>query len=239
MDKRNKIILVAIIILTIIVISICIYSVMNNNHINKSDANKFRTEYMELNDKINETTGETYPLVNISADNTVKYISTKEAVKMLKEKTGLIYFGYKTCPWCRSLVSTLTEVATEKDEKLYYVDIEDIRSSFTITDGKLSKNKNGTNDYYDILKYLDKYLDNYYLEDENGNKFDTNEKRLYAPTVVAVNRGNIIGIHVGTVTSQKSGYDKLNEEQIKELRKSIEDLINKKNDFVCEKEKNC
>lgn len=239
MEKRNKIILGAIIILTIIVISICIYSIINNNHINKSDANKFRTEYMELNDKINETNGETYPIVNISADNTVKYIKPKEAVKMLKEGSGIIYFGYNTCPWCRSLVSTLTEVANERNEKIYYVDIKDIRSTFIIDNGKLTKNKKGTKDYYNILDELDDYLEEYFLEDEVGNKYDTEEKRLYAPTIIAVSGGNVTSVHIGTVPSQKSGYDKLNEDEIKELENIITDLIAKKNEVVCMKENNC
>lgn len=239
MEKRNKIILIAIIILTISVISICIYSIINNNHINKSDANKFRTEYMELNDKINETNGEAYPIVNIPANNTVKYIKPKEAVKMLKEDSGIIYFGYNTCPWCRSLVSTLTEVASEKNEKIYYVDIKDIRSTFIIENGKLTKNKKGTKDYYNILKELDDYLEEYFLEDDDGNKYDTKEKRLYAPTLVAVSGGNVTGVHIGTVTSQKSGYDKLTESEIKELRNIITDLISKKNEVVCTKDSNC
>ena len=118
MEKRNKIILIAIIILTIIVLCVCVYSIINNNHVNKSDANKFRTEYMELNDKTNEATGDAYPIVNISVNNTVKYISSKEAVKILKEKSGIIYFGFKTCPWCRSLVSILTDVAIEERKNI-------------------------------------------------------------------------------------------------------------------------
>ncbi len=229
MDKRNKIILIVVLLLTSIVIAICIYSIINNNHVNNSDANKFRTEYMELNDKINEAVGKTYPLVTISADNTVRYISPKKAVKMLKSDTGIIYFGFSNCPWCRSLVSILTDVAIEKKEKIYYVDISDIRSSFIIEDGKLSKNKNGTKEYYNILEELDEYLDDYYLEDEVGNKYDTEEKRLYAPTLVAVKKGKITGIHFGTVPSQKSGYDKLTSDETEELKEDITKLINKNN----------
>ena len=229
MEKRNKIILSVVIILTIVVIMICIYSIINNNHLNNSDANKFRTEYMELNDQVNESTGEAYPLVNISVDNTVKYITPKEAIKILKEKSGIIYFGFKTCPWCRSLVSILTDVAINKKEKIYYVDVADIRSSFTIDNGKLIKNKEGTEEYYSILEELDEYLDEYFLEDESGNKYDTEEKKLYAPTLVAVNKGNIKGIHVGTVSSQKSGYNKLSDKEKAELQDIIEKLIDKKN----------
>ena len=188
---------------------------------------------MELNDKINEDNGKSYPIVNISADNTVKYIKPKEVVNVLKKGSGIIYFGYNTCPWCRSLVSTLTEVAKEKKEKIYYVDIKDIRSTFTIDNGKSTK------DYYNILDELDNYLEEYFLEDEDGNKYDTKEKRLYAPTIVAVSRGNITSVHIGTVSSQKSGYDKLTEEEIKELENIITDLITKKNEVVCTKENNC
>ena len=229
MEKRNKIILVAIIALTILVLIVCIYSIFNNNHVNESDANKFRTEYMELNDKINESSGEAYPIVNISVDNTVKYLSPKKAVEMLQKGSGIIYFGYNSCPWCRSLVSILTDAAIDKRETIYYVDISEIRSSFTIENGKLDKNANGSKDYYNILKELDNYLDDYYLEDDSGNKYDTEEKRLYAPTLVAVKKGKVKGIHVGTVTSQKSGYDKLSNEEEEELKKAVEKLIDKKN----------
>lgn len=229
MEKRNKIILVAIITLTILVLIVCIYSIFNNNHVNESDANKFRTEYMELNDKINESSGEAYPIVNISVDNTVKYLSPKKAVEMLQKGSGIIYFGYNSCPWCRSLVSILTDAAIDKRETIYYVDISEIRSSFTIENGKLDKNANGSKDYYNILKELDNYLDDYYLEDDSGNKYDTEEKRLYAPTLVAVKKGKVKGIHVGTVTSQKSGYDKLSNEEEEELKKAVEKLIDKKN----------
>ena len=229
MEKRNKIILVAIIALTILVLIVCIYSIFNNNHVNESDANKFRTEYMELNDKINESSGEAYPIVNISVDNTVKYLSPKKAVEMLQKGSGIIYFGYNSCPWCRSLVSILTDAAIDKRETIYYVDISEIRSSFTIENGKLDKNANGSKEYYNILKELDSYLDDYYLEDDSGNKYDTEEKRLYAPTLVAVKKGKVKGIHVGTVTSQKSGYDKLSNEEEEELKKAVEKLIDKKN----------
>lgn len=239
MERRNKLILIVVIILTLIFISIGVYSIHNKKNINNSDANKFRTEYMELNDKINETNGEAYPIVTISENNTIKYITPKEAVKMLKEGSGIIYFGYKTCPWCRSLVSTLTDVASNKKENIYYVDIADIRSSFTLDDGKLSKNKNGTKDYYNILKELDDYLEEYFLEDESGNKYDTEEKRLYAPTLVAVSRGNIIDVHIGTIPSQQNGYDKLTEDEIKELENIITNLIDKKNEILCTKENNC
>lgn len=224
MEKRNKIIIAILIFLTLIVIGLCLFAV-KHNHIKDNDANKFRNEYMELNDKTNEALDKLYPNVVISENNTVKYLSTSAAVEMLKTGTGLIYFGYNSCPWCRTLVTPLVEVGIEKNEPIYYVDIKDIRSNFEINDNKLTVIKKGSDDYYQILKRLDEYLEEFYLEDEEGNRYDTLEKRLYAPTLVAVNNGVITGVHEGTVDTQETGYDKLSSEQTTELKKIIADLI--------------
>ena len=224
MEKRNKIFLILLIILTICVIGICIYFLTNNNHLDLTDATEFRSEYMELNDKINENNGETYPNVSISETNTVKYISESDAVKMLENGTGIIYFGWNSCPWCR--ISTLTKVAEKKKENIYYLNILNIRSSFEVKDDELVNTKKGSKEYYKILELLDSELDNYYIYDNKNKEYDTKEKRLYAPTVVAVKDGKITSIHIGTLDSQKSGYDKLDSEQLKELENIFEDLIN-------------
>ena len=225
MEQRNKIILFAIIFLTIVVVGIGGYAILKNKNLDKSDADKFRIEYMELNDKINENLDLAYPIVNISEKNTIKYLNEKEAINFLKNDTGIIYFGYSTCPWCRSLVTTLTDVASSEKEIIYYLDISKIRSTYTLNDSKLEKTKNGTSSYYEILKILDDNLEEFYLEDEEGNKYDTNEKRIYAPTLVAVKKGKVIAIHTGTVESQQNGYDKLTDDEEKDLAKIIKNLI--------------
>lgn len=228
MENRNKIILGLLIVLTIVVVSICVYFLIDSRNVDLSDSTKFRNEYMELNDKINESNGKAYPNVLISEINTVKYATENEIIELLENGTGVIYFGFSTCPWCRSLISTLTSIAENKSETIYYLDILNIRSSFEIKDGKLDKIKNGTKGYYKILELLDDVLDDFYLVD-NNNRYDTEEKRLYAPTVIAVQKGEITDIHVGTVSSQESGYDKLTNDQITELEDIIRKLIDSKN----------
>ena len=238
MEKKNKIILIAIIILTICVISVCIYGIVNKKDIKENDAVKFQSEYMELNDKVNEVNSKAYVNVTLSEENTIKYVTEAKAAKILEEGTGIIYFGFSTCPWCRSLVTTLAKVAEEKNETVYYLDVLNIRSTFEVEEGKLNKTREGSKGYYKILELLDDKLEEFYLVDEAGNKYDTNEKRLYAPTLVAVEKGKITGFHVGTVESQESGYDKLTEDQITELEKIVKNLINSKNKTdVCTKEK--
>lgn len=236
MDKKNKLILLILVTITFLVVGVCIYSVKNNKEI-ETDAIKFLNEYSEFNGQVNEVNGKNYVNVTISDKNTVKYIKEDKAIELLEKGTGVIYFGFSTCPWCRSLVSTLTEVAQEKNETIYYLDILNIRTTFELTEGKLSKLKEGTKGYYKILELLDEHLEEFYLTDDANNKFDTGEKRLYAPTMVAFNKGKITDIHVGTVESQKSGYDSLNETQIIELENRIEKLIESKNLEICTNEK--
>jgi len=237
MEKKNKIILISIILITIIVIGLCIYSVLKNDK-TESDAIKFQNEYMELNDKIIESTGKAYINVNLKETNTVKYIDETKAVEILEKGTGVIYFGFSTCPWCRNLVPILAEVAENKKETIYYLDVLNIRSSFAVKEGELNKIKDGSKGYYKILELLDKELDDFFLTDEAGNKYDTNEKRLYAPTVVAVNNGEVTGFHVGTVESHESGYNSLEEEQKDELEDILGKLIDSKNETqVCTKGK--
>lgn len=239
MEKKNKIILISIILVTLCVIGICVYGIINNNDIKETDAVKFQSEYMELNDKVNEMNGKAYVNVTLSDENTVKYVNESKAAQILEEGTGVIYFGFSTCPWCRSLVTTLAKVAEAKNETIYYLDVLNIRSTFEVEEGKLNKTREGSKGYYKLLELLDEKLEEFYLVDEAGNKYDTNEKRLYAPTLVAVEKGEITGFHVGTVDSQESGYDKLTDDQIVELEKIVKDLIDSKNKTeVCTKD-NC
>lgn len=238
MEKKNKIILAIIIIITVFVLGGCVYSVIKDKNNELSDAIKFRNEYMELNDKYIESLGVSYPSINISETNTIKYITEKEAVKFLEEGTGIIYFGFSGCPWCRSLIPILTKISEEKNETIYYLDILNIRSTFKVENSKLKKTREGTKEYYQILDILDAELEDFYLEDEEGNKYDTNEKRLYAPTVIAIRNGEVTGIQVSTLKSQKSGFDKLTDDQTKELEGIIKKLINSKTKTeVCTKDK--
>lgn len=236
MDKKNKITLIVLVTLTLLVVAFCTYSVLTKKEV-ETDAIKFFDEYSEHNGKINENNGKNYVNVSISNTNTVKYVTEEKAAELLEKGTGIIYFGFSTCPWCRSLVSTLTSIAEEKNKTIYYLDILDIRSSFELSEGKINKIKDGTKGYYKILDLLDKHLENFNLEDEAGNKFNTGEKRLYAPTLVAFKDGKITDVHVGTVDSQKSGYDNLTATQITELEKRINKLLNSNELEVCTNEK--
>ena len=84
-----------------------------------------------------------------------------------------------------------------------------------------------------MLNLLDDYLDDYILKGEEDVSVKTDEKRLYAPTVIAVSNGEIVGFHTKTVDSQTNPNEPLTEEQEKELEKIYTDLIVKTTENIC------
>lgn len=228
MDRKHKFNVFLLVLLAIIVIITCVYKISNGNLNINNDSSVFRREYMQYNDKINELTGKPYLNVIISENNSIKYVTDNETAKILESGSGLIYFGFATCKESRLLVPSLIDIAEDKNETIYYLDISDISSKYELRDNKISKIKEGSDGYHKILKLLDDKLDNFYLEDELGNKYDIKEKRLTSPTLVKVNKGKIVAFHTGLVSSYNSLSDKLTDKQVKKLQILLENIIDSK-----------
>lgn len=183
-----------------------------------TDTERFKKEYESLNNQINPTNNLTYPKVIIDELTPIKYASTDEALSLLKNGTGIIYFGFASCPWCRTAIPVFfNAVFNSNIDEVLYVDIEQMRSKIVVQNGKAVTEKKGTTEYYQIIKALDKNLDEYTGLDENNQVIDFGEKRLFAPTFVFVIDGKVIGIHVSTVKSQVNAYEALTSEQEQEL----------------------
>ena len=58
--------------------------------------------------------------VSIPSNNKIKYVSNTEILDILDSKTGIIYFGYNTCPWCRNAAPILIEAAKENNIETIY-----------------------------------------------------------------------------------------------------------------------
>lgn len=227
MEKSNKIYLVIIIICSILVVGLCAYAIINHKEIKQTDAIKFKNEYESLNGVVNENNEKEYMKVEVDTENPIIYKSGQEILDVLKNENAIVYFGFSSCPWCRNVVPILLEAAKESNlDKIYYVDILDMRDQYKFS-GSIEPEliKKGTDAYYDILKFLDKKLEKYYVTDDSGNMYDTGVKRLYAPTVVAVKNGKALDLHVSTLDSQKDPYVALNDEQKEELKDIYKDLI--------------
>lgn len=200
------------------------------------DQIEFKNAYESLNGTIRDKDGKTIKTISIKDDNPVDIVTEEEAIDILNNKTGIIYFGFADCPWCRTMVPVLLKTLENMGiENLYYLNIKDIRSTLSLDDkNKVQTDKKGTDGYYKILEALDEFLTPYTLTNSKGKKVDTNEKRLYAPTVVFVKDGKIVGIHEGTVDSQSDPYAELTEQQTEELSNIYLDLIKKVYDVNCD-----
>ena len=236
--KKENIVFIALIFVIVCIAITCGYFAFQEEeveHVELTDAVKIQEEYATYNEQVNENNNRTYPTVNLSDDNPFVYVTEEEAIDTLKNKTALLYFGYAGCPWCRSVLPVLESVAKEKNvSEIKYLDIEDIRSVLELDENnKVVTTREGTANYYKLLDVLDEYLDEYILNGKDGEEVSTGEKRIYAPTVIAVSNGEVTGIHVGSVSTQESGYDTLTDEEKEELKDIYSELIDSMNVGMC------
>ena len=241
MEKSNKIYLGIILACTILVIGLCVYAIATHKEEKLTDAVKFKEEYEKLNEVVNENSEKQYMEISIDEENPIVYKTGQEIIDIMKNEDAIIYFGFASCPWCRNAVPVLLEAAKElKVDKIYYVDILDIRDTYKFSGSiEPEQTKKGTDAYYEILKILDKKLDKFYVTDEAGNMYDTGVKRLYAPTVVAMKDGKPTELHVATVESQKDPKVALTDKQKEELKEIYKELIKSNKDSVCKDDNAC
>lgn len=207
----------------------------------KTDAVKFKEEYESLNGVKSKKTGKINRSVNISKDNVFVYKKASDIVDAINNKeTFAVYFGFSECPWCRSVISTLSEVATDIGiDEIYYVDVSDIRDELEVKNGKVVTKKEGDKSYMELLKLLDNVLDDYTLTDDSDKEISTSEKRIYAPNVVSVVAGKAIKKDTGISDKQTNPYMKLTAKMKKETYnkfKCVLDCIVETNN-TCTKEK--
>lgn len=235
--KKNKNILLIIVItvlLALIIFGIVLFFRKDNdNNKTKSkitDAIKFKEAYENLNNEKTDS-GNTYPKVTLDDDNPFVYASAKKVVETLKSGTGLIYLGFSKCPWCRNTVNVLQYVNAKE---ILYLDITNHRDSYALVDGKLTKTKNGTNEYYEMLNLLDGILQDYEIEN-SGEAIKTGEKRVYVPLVVGVKNGEIVGYHTDTVdlNEDQTPYDLLTKKQQSDLKLIYDEISSRVFGDIC------
>lgn len=227
MSKSNKICFIIIAICTIAVIGICAFEIFNHKSNEKTDSARFKEEYEAYNGLVNENNNKNFLEVEIPKENPIVYKTGKEILDVLKNENAIVYFGFSSCPWCRNVIEPLLSAAEEKKtEKVYYVDIYDMRDTYVFNGNIIpEQTKKGTDAYYDILDFMGKNLEKYYIKDEAGNMYDTGVTRLYAPTVVAVSGGEVKSMHVGTLDEQTDPYEGLKKEEKEKLKNIFIDLI--------------
>ena len=192
--KDKKILAYSILILVLSTLTIVLNLMVNKKEEMTGDGIRFKEEYEALNNSIS---------MYIAEDNPIKYASFKEVEELFAKGTGIIYFGFPSCPWCRNMIPVLFDVAKENNvNTIYYVNPRELKSN--------------TEEYNKLLEIL-----NPYLEESDGGKV------LYVPDVYFIKDGKVVGHHLSTVESQTDPRISLNEEQVKELSSIYQELLNK------------
>ena len=182
-----------------------------------SDSLKFKKEYENLNGEKSHS-GKTIRTIKIKRNNPIIYKKDEDIVNMINNKESfVVYFGFPSSSWCRSILPTLLEVCEDLSiDKLYYVNIENIRDEMKLNgDKRLITAKKGTDAYYELTNLLRNVLSDYTLTDNNV-EFKTGSKRIYAPNIIKVENGKAIGLEDGISSKQKNGYMKITKEMEKE-----------------------
>lgn len=194
---------------------IIVLTIINGKNDNLTDAEKFKEEYEKLNGVVNEKYDVEYRSLDIPEDNPFIYKEASDIVKMIEAKeTFIVYFGFSECPWCRSVVPSLIDAASDLElDEIYYVDVQDIRDTKEINKkGEIETTKEGTSDYYKLLEYLDEVLEDYKLTDKDDNGVDTGTKRIFAPNVISVVNGEAKELETGISDKLADPYMKLTKE---------------------------
>ncbi len=224
-------------ILVLLIAGVALFAFCYKKNDITTDAKKFKSEYESLNDT-DRSNGGKYNSVSIPEENPMKYVTVKEATDIIKNKSGMIYIGANWCPWCRNAVEILIDVAKERNvNTVYYLDLTEYRNVWEVKEGKLEKTTVEKEGYYELLEALDSVLgkNTYTVKDKDGKTYDTKEKRIYMPTVIAIKNGKIEDTHVGTVDLNKdqTAYDKLNEEQVSKLKEKYISMFAAIDSSIC------
>ena len=209
----KKIILSLLIVLSVFTLTSC-----GDKEVKNTDAIKFKEEYEKLNGKKNSN-GVTYREVEIDEDNPFVFATAEEIQEKIDNKeTFAVYFGFNSCPWCRSIITTLVEVADDLNiEKIYYVDVLDIRDTYELNSkNKPEKTKDGSEGYNEIINSLESVLSDYTLTTEKGKTVKVGEKRIYAPNLVSVVDGKAQKLNTGISEMQTDSMMELTDEMKKD-----------------------
>lgn len=189
----------------------------------------FKDNYEKLNDNSE------YLKINIKDDKKIELKNEFDILDMIENKESfIVYFGFEECNWCRStLESFIKNLNNSNIEKIYYVNISDIRDNYELNSkNELIKTVEGTEGYYKLLKAFDSILDNYEplsFTDSKGKVtyVDVQEKRIYAPTYAIIKNGIPVTKVSGISKLQKNELSKINDEIKKEQDSIFEDFFNK------------
>ena len=207
----------------------------------QTDAEKFKEEYESVNGQ--KSGSNTIRSLTIDEENPFVYKEASDIVKAINdEETFIIYFGFNTCPWCRSVLPYLIKTAKENNiDEIYYVDVKTIRDTMEYDEEtkEFKTTKEAGKGYLELTELLGNILSDYNLTDKDGKSISTGTKRIYAPNVVVVENGVALGMTTGISELQTDGYMELTKEMTDDTEEQFNDLFTLLNHSVCTKNEGC
>ena len=177
------------------------------------DMIRFRAEYEALNGQPNAAGTRLMKTIEIPEMNLISYVTPEEILNIAESGTGLIYFGFPQCPWCRQMTPLLIDVALSLGlEHIYYIDMLPIRTTWELQEGVPVMTDPGHPYYQDLLRVFSAILEPmelnpFHLVDSDGDRINTEELRIFVPTVVAIRDGKIVDYHIYTVERSIPGNE--------------------------------
>lgn len=113
------------------------------------------------------------------------------------QKSGVLYFGFSDCPWCKEAAPVLKEVANEYDIDVQYVKTRDEERNLLYNEEQKAQ----------ITPYIQEYMSNN----------DEGVLTLYVPLVLVVKDGKVIDGHQGTLEEHNAKEREMTTEEKEEL----------------------
>ena len=139
---------------------------------------------------------------NVPKDHVIQTLNYDEVLTTFEDGSGILILSFENCPYCQGIMSVANEVATSLAlDNVYYFDVTMLET---------------TKQREDLNVLLDEQLA---IEDE--------EIVVYVPDVYVFKDGDVLGHHLGAVTSYDPYETKeMTEEQTEELIAIYTELFN-------------
>ncbi len=233
-------------IIVVLLIGVLLFVFLGKDRYRQS-ALDFKEEY----EKVNGTTminDIKYRTLNIDKNNPYVKVSIDEIAKKIQNgETFYLYVGDHLCPWCRSGIEKMIEVANnEKIDTIYYVDFWDDEHNEILRDvydveiknkkATIVKTKEATEGYKVLYEAIKDFIQDYIIT-KDGKEYNVGVKRVYGGDHFFFNKGKCERYVSLRVPSLAKATDELTESVLKEQEETFTKLFTSSN--VCEPDSNC
>lgn len=235
----KKVLLIITIIISAFLITGCIRT--------RKSAVDFKEEYEKVNNEVMKGDIK-YRSLEIRKDNPYIKVDPSEIVKKIENKeTFYLYVGDHLCPWCRSGIEKMIDVALENGVKdIYYIDFWDDNHNEILRDvyevqtidkkNKVVKTKTEIPEYKEILKAVENFAQDYTIT-KDDKTYEVGEKRIFGGDHFYFENGECKRYTSLRSDKLNKATDPLTEEVLKDQEENFKKLFTNPN--VCNDTSNC